>query len=86
MLKWILSLSCIPVTKGLQAQSPLSSCSQAADLEIAGSDMWGMVMLISKVDKDPNDSLTYVVRARITGINNIITVSRLCFTKIGEES
>ena len=48
--------------------------------------VWGMVMLITRVDKDSNDSLTYVVCARITGVNKVITVNRLCFKKTGEES
>lgn len=47
--------------------------------------MWGMVMLITRVDKDPNDSLAYVVYARIMGINKVTAVNRLCFKKTGEE-
>lgn len=38
MPEWILSLSCIPVTKGLQVQLALLLRSQVADFEIAGSD------------------------------------------------
>lgn len=38
MPEWILSLSCIPVTKGSQLQLALLLRSQIADFEIAGSD------------------------------------------------
>lgn len=41
MPKWILSLSCIPVTKGLQAQLATWLRQNNADFEIAGSDCVG---------------------------------------------
>lgn len=38
MAEWIISLSCIPVTKGLEVQLALFLRSRVADFEIAGSD------------------------------------------------
>lgn len=63
MPEWILSLSCIPVTKGLQVQLTLLLCSQAADFEIAGSDSVRHGNVHLQGGDDSNDSLIYVVTA-----------------------